>query len=1045
VHDRVADIARRYPEAPAVRFGEAVLSYRTLDRRANALAVRLRQAGVGPDTVVGICLDRSLDLIVSILAVFKAGGGYAPLDPSYPQDRLAYMVGESAARVLISSPALAGIAAGHPVEVIAANPARPGADVFVDEADGAPVSGVALEHLAYVIFTSGSTGRPKGVAMPHGPLANLIAWQLKVSAMGAGDATLQFTSPSFDVSFQEIFSTLCSGGELVVISDAMRRDPRALLTLLRARSVKRMFLPFVALQQIAVTGATEPDLPAMREMITAGEQLRITPALIKWFERHPQCSLHNHYGPAEAHVVTAYTLSGAPSSWPTLPPIGAALPNVDILLLDETRQPVAPGTPGEIFIAGVCLARGYMNRPEATAERFVTHPLTGAPERAYRTGDLGKLLPDGAIEFLGRADDQVKIRGYRVEPGEIETVLLQHAGVRQAAVVAHADPTGAKRLAAYIVPGDEANGTQPMVAAQVAQWRAVWEETYRRADEGRDPSLASTGWRSSYTGVPYTDAEMREWAGETAARIAARGPREVLEIGCGTGMILFRAAPGTARYVATDVSPAAIDHIRAHAAARGAAHVDLLVREADDFSGFAAASFDAVVMNSVVQHLPGVDYFLRVITGAARVVRPGGFVFIGDVPNLKLLELFHTSVELGKAAPETTLADLRKTVQRHLALERELVLDPDIFEVVRERIASIGRVEIEMRADAADTEMSRFRYDAVLTVGAPVSARPAGVSRDWRTAPISGSLAGLLDQNTADVVEIRNVPNGRLRTIAAAFDAVKRRDGAMTVAELNNTIPAGDTTGAVLPAEWRRQAEAAGYVLHATWSREAGPVAFDARFVRRGVTETLPLTGAEVATAGTAASEAAAPRVSQALATNPLRDAIAAGLTPRLRAFLQERLPEYMVPSFFTVVDALPLTPSGKIDRRSLPEPAARRAAPGESFAAPVSELERKIAEVWQETLQIASVGLHDNFFDLGGHSLLLAQVYDRLRPIVPGKSWTMVEMFEYPTLHALSRFLGSGADAAGTSTAALNDAAARGRAQRAQLGRRPVSPLRRN
>ena len=191
------------------------------------------------------------------------------------------------------------------------------------------------------------------------------------------------------MSFQEIFSTLCSGGELVVISDAMRRDPRALLTLLRARSVARMFLPFVALQQIAVTGANEPDLPALREMITAGEQLRITPALIRWFERHPHCSLHNHYGPAEAHVVTAHTLTGAPSAWPTLPPIGAALPNVDILLLDEARQPVAPGTPGEIFIAGVCLARGYMNRPEATAERFVTHPLTGAPARAYRTGDLG--------------------------------------------------------------------------------------------------------------------------------------------------------------------------------------------------------------------------------------------------------------------------------------------------------------------------------------------------------------------------------------------------------------------------------------------------------------------------------------------------------------------------------------------------------------------------------------------------------------------------------------------------------------------------------
>jgi hypothetical protein len=490
------------------------------------------------------------------------------------------------------------------------------------------------------------------------------------------------------------------------------------------------------------------------------------------------------------------------------------------------------------------------------------------------------------------------------------------------------------------------------------------------------------------------------------------------------------------------------------------------VREADDFSGFADASFDAVVMNSVVQHLPGVDYFVRVLTGAARVVRPGGFIFIGDVPNLKLLELFHTSVELGKAAAETTLADLRRAVQRQLALERELVLDPEIFDVVRERIPSIGRVEIEMRADAADTEMSRFRYDAVLTVGAGLnvqsrstvkseaSVRPAAVTRDWRTEPIAGAgtLADLLNQNASDVVEIRNVPNGRLRAIAAAFDAVKRRDGAMTVAELKAAMTAESTTDAAQPAEWRRQAEAAGYQLHATWSREAGPTAFDARFVRHSATDTLnlteaALTGADASVANepaAAARETAAPRSLQSLATNPLRDAIAASLTPRLRGFLQERLPEYMVPSFFTVVDALPLTPSGKIDRRSLPEPAARRADSGASFAAPVTELERKIAEVWQETLQIASVGLHDNFFDLGGHSLLLAQVYDRLRPLVPGKSWTMVEMFEHPTLHALSRFLGSGAEAASTNTAALSDARERGRAQRAQLGRRPVSPLRR-
>jgi amino acid adenylation domain-containing protein len=1081
VHHLVDRVARRMPDAPAVSFDGDTISYRTLNQRANALAHRLQSLGVGPDVIVGICLDRSIELIVGILAVLKAGGAYAPLDPAYPKDRLDYMLRDSSARALLTSRRVTDVPRDSGAEVIyldeeaarAEEEATP--DAGSGGASGAETGG---EQLAYVIYTSGSTGKPKGVAMPHRPLANLIAWQIAVSQVGERQRTLQFTSPSFDVSFQEIFATLCAGGELVLVSDLTRRDPRALLRLLRERGVARLFLPFVALQQLALTGATDEDLPELREVITAGEQLRITPALAQWFARHPRCTLHNHYGPAEAHVVTAHTLTGPPADWPTLPPIGAPLPNVEILLLDEARRPVEVGTPGEIFIGGVCVARGYLNRPELSAERFLPHPLEPDRGLVYRTGDLGRALADGAIEFLGRADDQVKIRGFRVEPGEIETVLLQHPRVRQAAVVAPADSSGTRRLATYIVPAEEDDATSGDASEQVAQWRAVWEETYRNGEARVDPALAANGWRSSYTGEFYTDEEMREWADETAARVLARGPREVLEIGCGTGMILFRLAPHCAGYTATDVSPAAVEHVRSHAASRGAGHVQLAAREAADFSGLPDAKFDAVVMNSVAQHLPGVDYLVSVLAGAARVVRPGGLIFIGDMPNLRLLEMFHASVEAEKAPAALPVAELRQRVQRQLSLERELVIDPEFFHAVRDRIPGIAGVDIQIKAGAFDTEMNRFRYDALLTVGTPAAAGAGAavarteaeaatatdtVSLDWRTEPVlDGQIGQLLGPDTPDVIVVRNVPNARLSRPAACLDRLKRQDWTGTAGELRAAAAAdAQNRPADDPEAWRRVAAAAGYELRCTWSAEAGPSCFDARFVRRGESgqpdgrreagevnatlaedESIEDESIEVAplAAVSGVSGVVAPRALQPFATNPLRDAVARRLTPDLRRFLQERLPDYMVPSIFVIIDAMPLTPSGKIDRRALPAPEGRRPELDVAFAAPATELERQIAEIWQAALQVSAVGLHDNFFDLGGHSLLLAQVYERIRPLAPGKSWSMVEMFQYPTLHSLARFLSVTSESGPAPLAGAQD---RGRRQRDQLARRARPPVR--
>ncbi len=449
IHDLFERQAERTPEAIAVKFGKRELSYASLNARANALARDLRSRGVGPDRLVGVSLERSLEMVVAVLAVLKAGGAYVPFDPSYPKERLDFMMQDSGISTFLVQEDLLDRIPSKGCELIHLNKDQPAHE---DPANPAKVA--SSENLAYVLYTSGSTGLPKGVAMTHGPLCNLISWQISTSSCSEGSRTLQYASLGFDVSFQEIFSTWCSGGTLVLVSAAVQRDPILLLEYLNSESVERLFLPFVGLQLLAETADELELIPRnLREVITAGEQLRITTQVVRLFQKCEGCKLENQYGPTESHVVTAFTLTGPPDSWPPMPPIGRPIPNVHIFILDESLHPVPPGSIGQIYIGGSCLARGYHNRKELTEERFIANPMGGGGcTRLYKTGDLGTFNENRQIEFFGRIDHQVKIHGIRVETGEIEIALLRHPDVADAVVVAREDDQKLKVLVAYVVP-----------------------------------------------------------------------------------------------------------------------------------------------------------------------------------------------------------------------------------------------------------------------------------------------------------------------------------------------------------------------------------------------------------------------------------------------------------------------------------------------------------------------------------------------------------------------------------------------------------------
>ncbi|MEH1822387.1 MAG: amino acid adenylation domain-containing protein [Nostoc sp.] len=426
----------RTPDAVAVSFQSQQLTYQQLNCQANQLAHHLQNLGVKPEVRVGIWVERSLSMVIGLLAILKAGGAYVPLDPRSPQERLNYMLSNSQASVLLTDSSIT--LSGQPLTVVCLDRSD-----FCQNSEENPVSQVTPENLAYVMYTSGSTGKPKGVAMSHRSLVNLLYWQMGENTSNA--KTLQFASISFDVSFQEIFSTWCSGGTLVLITAEIQKDGFALLQLIDKEKIERLFLPFVALQQLANAASIAQTYPAsLRQIMTAGEQLQVTPVLANFFRELPGCTLQNQYGPTESHVVTSFTLKDASP----LPPIGRVIANTQIYILDSHLQPLPIGVAGELYIGGVAIARSYINSPELTAEKFIAKD----GNRLYKTGDRGRYLADGNIEFLGRIDNQVKVRGFRIELGEIETVLAAHPQVKEAVVIPREDEPGNKRLVAYIVP-----------------------------------------------------------------------------------------------------------------------------------------------------------------------------------------------------------------------------------------------------------------------------------------------------------------------------------------------------------------------------------------------------------------------------------------------------------------------------------------------------------------------------------------------------------------------------------------------------------------
>ncbi|HVU01136.1 MAG TPA: MupA/Atu3671 family FMN-dependent luciferase-like monooxygenase [Polyangiaceae bacterium] len=824
----------------------------------------------------------------------------------------------------------------------------------------------------------------------------------------------------FGVDEDAVLASLSRLAELRTASNpggAALTVDRSLAAQLRRHSVTHL----QCTPSLAAMLASDPEalsgLGGLRKLMLGGEALptslleRLAPVL--------RGDLLNMYGPTETTIWSTTARVDPASGKVTL---GRAIANTEVYVVDRSLRALPVGVPGELLIGGDGVARGYLGRPELTRERFVPNPFRtperGGSRRLYRTGDLVRFLPNGDLEFLGRIDHQLKIRGYRIELGEIESLLTRHPAVAESVVVAQkSESSGDARLVAYVIPAAATRGAPPADGA--GQWQTIWNETYRGGGEApEDAALDIAGWVSSYTGELIPESEMREWVEHTVKRILALAPSRVLEIGCGTGMLLYRVAPSTARYTGIDFSPEALEKIRRELEPRGLSQVELLEKRADQLRELEPGAYDTVVLNSVLQYFPDVQYFVKVVEDVLALLAPGGSFFVGDVRSLSLLEAFHTSIELERAEDGTPAAEIRERVERRVASERELTLAPGLFDALRRKFTDVADVTVQLKPGTADNELTRFRYDVVIRKKkdgeAPRSARGGAPAQ----SPSLEALAVAM-QGGANSGVVRDVLNGRVARDVRAVELLRTtlRDGtAKDVRDALSALPRGESP----EFAYRLAAELDVPGAQVTWAASGAVDRFDVGLSRDGV----PPAG--IGVAGTAGEHW------EAYANRPVHAGGGEGLPTELRAYLRERLPEFMVPAAFVVMDAFPLTPNGKIDRKALPEPERAHRASTEAYAAPTTELERKIAAVWQDLLSLDHIGVKDNFFDLGANSFLMVQASTKLRDAL-GMPVSLVDLFRYTSVGALAARLGD----SGAEGAAAKEGQERAQARKDAMARR--------
>jgi amino acid adenylation domain-containing protein len=993
VHKRFEKFAHSSPEQLAIADGAQSITYGELNQRANQLARYLKRRGIQPGCFVAVLLNRSIDLVVSILATLKAGAAYIPLDPCYPRQRLSVMLREALVPLVVTRNEFAESVPDFTPQILIDNDWN----IVAGEDDSDLPNQGDEQSLAYVIFTSGSTGKPHGVEILHSGLNNLVDWHQQEYQITPQDRASLYASPGFDASVWEIWPYLTTGASLHIPDAETHTSPAMLGRWMAASGVTISFLPTPVAE--AFVEIDLPDTLRLRVLLTGGDKLR----------RYPQRRLLfrfvNNYGPTE-NTVVATACDVVTSLSPDAPPIGRPISNVQAFVLNRSGRVVPVGVKGELHLGGAGLARGYLNHAQLTKEKFISNRLgRNGGNRLFRTGDLVRYRSDGNLEFHGRVDDQVKVRGFRIEPGEVEAALDQHPLVDKSLVVLQENAGGEKALTAYIMPkrqtAEGANFTARLQMVRIDEWQQMYEELYKSNQQDRDPSFDIIGWNSSYTGQPLSRLEMDEQVSGTVKRIAALGGKSILEIGCGTGLLLLRMAGNYERYVGTDFSEAALTEVEMQVRKRNWSHVELHHRQAHEFSPPDTHSFDVVILNSVVQYFPHMEYLVQVLEGALEMLRPSGFLFVGDVRSLPLQPVLQAGIEIARADDDCTVKELRARIKRQLKTEPELVIDPQFFKALVTRVNRASGVAIEIKRGWQHNELTRFRYDVLLQVTESTSDSVSSFNwqeRPWTTFGTLESLREHLKNASPEALLVRGVPSARLWSERLKLDKVRQADPAVVLASLElDDEQTPQSAVAIEPEEfWALESEVP-YRVQVEWAEQSDEGDYDVKFVSRSL-----LTTPSIMSASAEVNHREYSKTWNQYANDVLSQPGEQYMTQNLRQYARQWLPEYMVPSKFVWISELPLTANGKLNRAALTSGNGYGSYSHATFSVPKNDVESRLVGIWQEILGLERVSVHENFFDLGGHSLLLVKLHSKLTQHF-NTSLSIIDLFRLPSIKLLA------------------------------------------
>ena len=884
---------------------------------------------------------------MAVFGVLIAGAAYSPMNPDLPNEYLRRLIHHARVDGLIT---LDGrFAAGHRDVTLLPAPTWPS----WGRAEEAPTPPLGPSDVAYLIHTSGSTGIPKGVLVDHAGLANVCAWIAEALELGAGERCLFKTPVSFDAAARELYPTLIAGGTLVIADTDAHRD---IAVLRRNLTTSRATVLHCVPSQLEALMAQGPLPSTVKTVMCGGESLRTQ--IAKRFRARETARLWNVYGPTEATVdATALAVEGDADL--DCMAIGRPIPNMTAIIADRSGKPVPVGAIGEIYLRGVGVARGYLNGREGEPA-FSLDPSTG--ERRYATGDLGRIGPGGAIQFLGRRDRQLKRNGVRLEPAVIERTALECPMVGAARVVSVESSGHGTRLIAFVTPAAETDDPPPTGAEAdacertMADWRSVFEASYESLAFDENPRENTHGWLDSVDRIPIPREEVLSAADEVATRIRRWEPRRVLEIGCGTGLLLFRIAPHCAQYDAIDFAQRAIDYIEHHARETTLTNVRLKRASAPEFVPDAGSAYDAIILNSVVQYLGSPAVLARLLDGLTPHLAPGGFFFVGDVRDLRLSEAAFLHRTMRRAGPTCRWAAIASAAAIDRERDEELCLDPAFFvQWVRDTDPNphFAPPLIEPRTSRGDNELAKYRFDVTLVKqpvsnGAPPSRMPLTSVGRYRSVLIADEVG-------------RTRRSARVPPTASMtewLDALPPEDDA-----LDRRFPAE----ALADAAQRRAPEQTGGRLLCRITREADCF------------EVLDTPGD--AHAFEVASSAGYDTGEESRAWKPRRFRRFFAHTEDIAVFLRARLPGYEMPDHVLPLPVMPLTVHGKMDGEFLRVVAEdirglRCTLPPANE--PSDALEALIGEVFSSVVG-ASFDVRDDFFLMGGHSLLATQARARL------------------------------------------------------------------